>query len=278
MKEYRDVVFKQAGEYTLRMDIYVPEDTDEKPPLIMWIHGGGWLEGMRGYVLQDEQLKRAYAVADIEYRLSWQAPFPAQIVDCKDALAFLRENADTYGFDGSKICVSGDSAGGHLCALMGTSVGNSAWEKQGKDYSVQAVIDLYGPVTVGAGIHEGEPYSPQCAEAKLLDSPDSYGKSKMLGAMANPITYIDGTQPPFLICHGNEDPVVPYKQSILLRNALEAAGVPVYFYTAFGGGHGFTPASFAFVVGEFLDYYLKGEKVKPGRPVPERWSDPPALK
>ena len=82
MKEYRDIVFKQAGEYTLRMDIYVPEDADEKPPLIMWIHVGGWLEAMRGYVLQAEQLKRAYAVADIEYRLSWQAPFPAQIVDC----------------------------------------------------------------------------------------------------------------------------------------------------------------------------------------------------
>ena len=87
MKEFRNVIFKKEDGYTLRMDIYVPETT-EKPPLIMWIHGGAWLEGVRGYALQDGQLKRGYAVADIEYRLSWQAPFPAQIIDWKDALAF----------------------------------------------------------------------------------------------------------------------------------------------------------------------------------------------
>lgn len=277
MKEFRNVIFKKEDGYTLRMDIYVPETT-EKPPLIMWIHGGAWLEGVRGYALQDGQLKRGYAIADIEYRLSWQAPFPAQIIDCKDALAFLKKHADVYGYDNSKICVSGDSAGGHLSALMGTSIGNSAWEKPEEDYSVQAVVDLYGPMTVGQGIHGGESYDPECPEAKLLGSPETFGKSKMLGAMANPITYIDGSQPPFLICHGNEDPLVPYEQSRLLRNALEGAGVPVYLYTAMGGGHGFTAESFEMVVGEFLDYYLKGKKVKPGRPVPERWSNPPELK
>ena len=278
MKEFRDIVFKQEEGCTLRMDIYVPESGEEKPPLIMWIHGGAWLEGVRGYALQDGQLKRGYALADIEYRLSWQAPFPAQIIDCKDALAFLKKNAEMYGYDGSRICVSGDSAGGHLSALLGTSVGNSAWEKENGDYSVQAVVDLYGPMTVGPGIHKERPYDPQCPEAKLLGCPDTYGKSKMLGAAANPITYIDGSQPPFLICHGNEDPVVPYEQSLLLRDALEKAGVPVYLYIAMGGGHGFTAGSFEAAVGEFLDYYLKGRKVGAGRPVPERWSGPPVLK
>ena len=97
MKEFRDIVFKQEEGCTLRMDIYVPESGEEKPPLIMWIHGGAWLEGVRGYALQDGQLKRGYALADIEYRLSWQAPFPAQIIDCKDALAFLKKNAEMYG-------------------------------------------------------------------------------------------------------------------------------------------------------------------------------------
>ena len=270
MREYHDIVFKVIDGKELRLDLYLPDGTAEQPPLIMWIHGGAWMEGKRGNPMLDAQVKRGYALADVEYRLSGEAPFPAQILDCKDALAFLKAHAAEYGYDASRVCVSGDSAGGHLCALMGTSAGNTAWEKEGVDYSVQAVVDLYGPMTVGPGIHPGAPYDPQCPEAKLLGSPKSQMESIMLGAAADPITYISGKEPPFLICHGNEDPVVPYEQSVMLRDALERAGVPVYLYTAFGAGHGFTNQSFAAVAGEFLDYCFKGVKAGPA-PLEPKW-------
>lgn len=269
MKEFHDIVFKEVDGFTLRLDLYLPDQMEEKPPLILWIHGGGWFEGKRGNPMLDAQVKRGYALADVEYRLSGEAPFPAQILDCKDALAYLKLHAEEYGYDASRICVSGDSAGGHLSALMGTSAGNTAWEREDVDYSVQAVVDLYGPMTVGNGLHD-LPYDPQCPEARLLGSPKSQMESIMVGAAANPITYVNGTQPSFLICHGNEDPIVPYQQSVMLRNALEQAGTPVYLYTAFGAEHGFTNQSFAAVVGEFLDYYLKGVKAGPA-PLEPKW-------
>jgi len=208
------------------------------------------------------QVERGYALASIEYRLTGQGIFPAHIIDCKDALIYLKKNASIYGYDADTIIVAGDSAGGHLAALMGTSSGHADWEPEGADCSVQAVVDYYGPTCAGKdwpGLLEND---------KGLSDPNSV-QSQMLGAyifsmqglaraaVASPLTYIDGSEPPFLILHGDADEIVPYKQSVYLRDALEAVGVPVSMHRVHGGGHGFRGVDINAVVDAFLDYYSK---------------------
>ena len=243
MKKRMDIVYKEIDGILLCLDLYMPEN-EVAPPLIMWIHGGAWMYGDRKSPIMLWQVERGYALASIEYRLTGQGVFPAHIIDCKDALIYLKQNASKYGYDASRIAVAGDSAGGHLAALMGTSKGHADWEPDGVDCSLQAVVDYYGPTALGrewAGLSESD---------KALSNPEAV-RSQMLGAIlfskqgmaraavANPITYIDGSEPPFLILHGDADDVVPYKQSIYLHDALEAAGVPVSLHRVHSGGHGF---------------------------------------
>lgn len=254
MNEYLDINYKQAGDVTLYIDLFVPEGGSAPPPLVMWIHGGAWMYGDRKTPIMKWQTERGYALASIEYRLTGQGIFPDNITDCKDALIFLKQNAAKYGYDGSRIAVCGDSAGGHLAALMGTSAGHADWEPEGADCSVQAVVDYYGPTTVGK---EWESASdPESFESKMLGSFVLSKQGRARAAAANPITYIDGTEPPFLILHGDKDDVVPYKQSIYLRDALEAAGSHVTMYRVTNGGHGFDSPVANMIIDEFLDINL----------------------
>lgn len=214
---------------------------DRKSPVMLW------------------EVGRGYALASIEYRLTGQGIFPSNIIDCKDALIYLKSNACKYGYDASRIAVAGDSAGGHLAALMGTSNGHTDWESEGKsadmDCSVQAVVDYYGPTALG---REWESASnPNSFESQMLGAFVLSAQGRARAAAANPITYIDGSEPPFLILHGDADDVVPYKQSIYLRDALESAGVPVSMHRVHGGGHGFQGVEINAVVDAFLDFHLK---------------------
>ena len=133
MKTYKEISFKKVDGHELYMDIYLPEI--DHPPLIMWIHGGGWRELNRNWNLVMPMLDRGYAIASVDYRYSDEGIFPTQMYDLKDALLFLKTHAKDYGYDATKIVVSGDSAGGHLAVMMGVSVGNKDWEKEDDDSS-----------------------------------------------------------------------------------------------------------------------------------------------
>ena len=256
MLKHMDIPYKQIDDITLYLDLYMPEN-EVNPPLIMWIHGGAWLFGDRKSPIMMWQVERGYALASIEYRLTGQGIFPSHIIDCKDALIYLKKNAGEYGYDTSRIAVGGDSAGGHLAALMGTSSGHADWEPAGADCSVQAVVDYYGPVALG---REWESASnPEAPESQLLGEFVLSKRGRARAAYANPITYIDGSEPPFLILHGDADDTVPYSQSIFLRDALETAGVSVALHRVHGGGHGFGGVEVNAVVDAFLDRHLKAE-------------------
>ena len=263
MRKHMDILYKKIDGIELYLDLYMPENA-ENPPLIMWIHGGAWMYGDRKSPIMLWQVERGYALASIEYRLTGQATFPAHIIDCKDALLWLKQNAAKYSYDASRIAVAGDSAGGHLAALMGTSNGHADWEPGGADCSVQAVVDYYGPTALGKewpGLLEsdGGLSDPEAVQSQMLGAYVFSKQGRARAATANPITYIDGTEPPFLILHGDADEIVPYKQSIYLRDALEAAGVPVSMHRVHGGGHGFAGADINAVIDAFLDYYLKSK-------------------
>jgi acetyl esterase/lipase len=242
---HRDLAYvtKNAHERHV-LDLYLPAEGDNLP-LIVWIHGGGWQNGSKDRPTGLQFLRDGYAIASINYRLSGHALFPAQIEDCKAAVRWLRANARKYRIDPNRFGVWGASAGGHLVAMLGTTGGVKEFdvgENLQVSSRVQAVCDFYGPTDFlqmdahrvpGAALTHDSPGSP---EAKLIGGPIQENKEKV--ARANPITYIRKDAPPFLIVHGDADPLVPHHQSELLRDALEKASVPVTLYTVKGGGHG----------------------------------------
>lgn len=219
------------------LDLYVPK-SDEPLPLVVWVHGGGWQNGSKDGANNPALplLKKGYAVAAINYRLSQHAVFPAQIEDCKAAVRFLRANAGKYNLNPDAFGVCGSSAGGHLVALLGTSGGEKDLEgdggNQGVSTRVQAVCDFYGPTDF---TRIGPPADPNGAVAKLLGGPLS--EKKELVAKASPVTYVSKDDPPFLILHGDKDPLVPVSQSEQFHDALTKAGVDSTLVVVPGGVH-----------------------------------------
>lgn len=219
-----------------KFDLYVPKS--ETPlPLIIWIHGGGWEGGSKDNNPMMLLLAKGYAIAGINYRYSKQAPFPAQIHDCKAAIRFLRANAKKHNLDTDHFGVCGASAGGHLVALLGTSDGVKELEGDGgnpKESSrVQAVCDWFGPTDLLKLSPAGG--SPN-AVTRLIGG--DLGVKKDLTASANPITHIAKDGAPFLIIHGDKDRLVPLSQSELLHEALKKAGVETELLIFKGAGHG----------------------------------------
>jgi acetyl esterase/lipase len=221
-----------------RVDIYLPDEGKGPFPVIAVIHGGAFMMGDKRDVQQLpmlEGLKRGYAVVCIEYRLSGEAIFPAQIYDCKAAIRFLRANAQKYGFDAKRIAAWGGSAGGHLSSLVGTSAGVKDLEDlsmgfPAEDCSVQAVVDWYGPTedflkmdeelqTSGCGVPDHS--APESPESLLLGS--LITEVPELVRRASPMTYVSAHTPPFLIQHGLLDQLVPVQQSIHFAEAIEKA-------------------------------------------------------
>ena len=213
-------------------------------PLIAWVHGGAWRNGDKGANCRAAFLvDHGYAVASIGYRLSAEATFPAQIHDCKAAIRWLRASAEKYGFDGGRIGAWGPSAGGHLAALLGTSADAPELEGEcgtpGQSSAVQAVCDWFGPSDLSrmsehpSHIDHDAPDSP---ESQLLGGPVQ--EMPRAVAAANPITYVSGDEPPFLIMHGDQDMTVPYPQSVLLHEALVQTGDVAELVLLPGAGHG----------------------------------------
>ncbi|HUT33484.1 MAG TPA: alpha/beta hydrolase [Planctomycetota bacterium] len=272
----RDVEFAKVGGKSLQLDIYTPTEPKGKLPLVVWIFGGAWRGGSRlhgpGFNAIGAVVPHGYVVACISRRFSGEAIFPAQIEDCKAAIRFLRANAAKYSADGDHIGVWGESSGGHLSALLGTSGDVKDLEGQvgdnlGVSSRVQCVVNYCGPsdFTKFAGhptwVKVDDPKSPICqlVGGLLTDK-------KELVAKANPITYITKDDPPFLVAHGDKDNAVPFNQSELLVEALKKGGVDVTFEAIKGGGHNFGAAQYERlipIVLAFFDKHLKGVGAAP---------------
>lgn len=268
VKAHRDLAYVEGGHERQKLDLYLPDKNEGALPLIIWIHGGGWQSGSKDQcpALRQGFVERGYAVASLDYRLSGDAIFPAQIEDCKAAVRWLRAHARDYNLDPQRFGVWGSSAGGHLVALLGTSTeardfdvgANLAHSSQ-----VQAVCDFYGPtdftvfVTTPRYEHHAATDAP---EGKLLGGAVMDNKEK--AARANPITYVSKGDPPFLIVHGDADPTVPINQSKLLFEALMQKGVSAHFHTIKGAGHGgpgFAGEEIDSMVSAFFDTTLKAK-------------------
>ena len=225
----KDLIYAYTDKYQLRLDLYWYPKSIEPLPLIIWVHGGAWRTGTKdipNWVTSCCQGK--YAIASIEYRLSHQAIFPAQIKDCKAAVRWLRANAQCYRIDPNRFGAWGSSAGGHLVALLGTSGWVDSWDTGDNLHQtscVQAVCDWFGPTDflrmndVPGNIDHDTLHSP---ESQLIGGLIQENKEKV--AKANPITYVSTSTPPFLIMHGKLDSTVIKNQSELLHQALQEKG------------------------------------------------------
>ncbi len=247
-KVARDLVYRKVGAKNLTLDLYVPQNAKagDKLPVVVWIHGGAWREGDKDKCPAVPLLDRGFVVVSINYRLTNEAIFPAQIQDCKAAIRWLRASTARFPIDSNRIGVWGASAGGHLAALLGTS-GEVKELEGGPDnlkYSsrVQAVCDYFGPTDfLRMNNERGE------MDHNAADSPESVliggpiQKNPQRVARANPITYASADDPPFLILHGDQDRTVLPNQSQLLHDALKKVGVNVRLGIVKGQGHGFTP-------------------------------------
>jgi acetyl esterase/lipase len=212
------------------LDIYLPPEAKGKIPLVVFIHGGGWLVNDKyadiGYMKKTvaEIISTGFALASIDYRFATQAIFPAQMEDCNRAISFLVDNADKYGFDKNRIAVMGFSAGGHLASLVGLSKNNNVesffMPGTNKSFSFKAVVDFYGPaeLILFPGSNDVKSPESQLIGAAPLTRPD-------LAKAASPVTYVDKNDPPFLIIHGEKDDMVSPKQSQLLSAWLKVVGV-----------------------------------------------------
>ena len=224
------------------LDIYLPENTKGKVPLVILIHGGGWLSNDKyadiGYMKKTvaEIISSGYALASIDYRFSTQSVFPAQMLDCNRAISYLYDNSDKYGFDKKRFVVMGFSAGGHLASMVGLSKNNNIktffMAGTSKSFNFKAVVDFYGPAELILFPGADDEKSPEALliGAAPLSRPD-------LAKAASPVNYVDKNDPPFLIIHGEKDELVSNRQSLLLSSWLTVEGVPNELIIVKGAPH-----------------------------------------
>lgn len=262
----RDVEFGKGGERALKLHLLKPKSPPKDPlPAVIFVYGGGWKAGNREAGIRPlaRLVGKGYVGASIEYRLSQEAKFPAQIEDCKCAIRFLRAKAKEYGIDPDRIGVWGPSAGGHLAALLGTSGGVKELEGSGgwadQSSRVQAVVDWFGPTDfLKMGKNKIDHDAATSPESQLIGGAIQENQEKV--AKANPITYVTKDDPPFLIMHGDKDDLVPLSQSEMLQEALQKAGVESTLHVVQGAGHGFGGPELMAKIDAFFDKHLKPKK------------------
>jgi acetyl esterase/lipase len=250
---YSGVTYAVAFGYRpLQLDLWVPA-TEVPAPLVVWIHGGGFMFGDRRYLpetlrpdqLFDALLDAGLAVATIDYRHALEAPFPAQLLDAKAAVRYVRAHADELGVSTERIGVAGESAGAHIAALVGLTAHRPDLEGShgvvGPSSAVDVVVDWYGPADLASMPRKSPP--PHIAAklpAELLVAPEDQLTRGLDGAAladASPVTHVTAGSPPFLLVHGTADWLVPYAQSEQLHAALTAAGVSSTLVPAEGAEH-----------------------------------------
>ncbi|MEU9987043.1 alpha/beta hydrolase [Streptomyces sp. NPDC048045] len=263
VRHFEGLTYARTPGYRPRLlDVRVPV-SDEPVPAVVWIHGGGWLEGDRRFppptvpaeLLFGSILGARLAVVTIDYRHSLEAPFPAQLHDTKAAVRYVRRFAADLGIDSDRIGVCGESAGGHLSALAGlvradgTDGGPALEGAEGvreEDSTVQAVVAWYPATDLGPLLSHALPPAPPGAEfpnpftALLGGTADQLPE---LARAASPVSYAGpATPPPFLLVHGTADRLLPYSQSEVLAEALLHAGGQVTLRPVEGADHIFLGA------------------------------------
>ena len=225
---------------TQKLDIYLPSSGVKPYPVVVWLHAGGWWTGDKtlgtGHPAR-QLLSQGIAVVSVNYRLSGEAKFPAQIHDVKAALRWVRARATTYGFDPNRIGAWGLSAGGHLAALLGTSTGVAALTdltmgNPTMSEQVKTVVVWAGPMNFlnldaqlalnGCPLYNGTGHNAASSPESLLLGAQITTIPTAVSA-ASPRSYVTLGDPKFLVQHGKLDCTIPYQQADGLVNRIRTA-------------------------------------------------------
>lgn len=299
---YQDLVYAEIedpeGQITeLKLDLYLPNSASEPLPTVIWIHGGAWKAGTKAQAKAAPLIFSGYAVASIDYRLSGEAAWPAQMHDCKAAVRWLRAHAADYGLDPDRFGASGSSAGGHLATFLGvsggidtTTVGRTTVDLEGSvgDYlnessRVQAVVDYYGPTDLlrmsllPTSVNHDLANS---SESLLITSgSQSIQDVPELTSSAGAVRLISRDDAPTRSVQGTADLTVPYEQSERLwRTATEVHGLDWELTPVPDGSHG----GFGYPISlarEWFDVHLAARDTRVGLALVGAPSEggPPAL-
>lgn len=243
-----ELTYLTASNTELKLDLYLPRTaaspTPTQNPTVIFIHGGGWTGGNRlGSSLNAlPYMEMGFSVVNMTYRLARVALAPAAVEDSRCALRWVYRNAKEYGFDTSKIIVTGQSAGGHLALTTGMLPPNSDFDREcfgPEELKVAAIVNWYG-ITDVADLLDGP--NKKTYAVQWLSSLPNRGE---LARQLSPLTYVRVGLPPILSIQGDADPTVPYAHNTRLRDALTKAGVANELFTIPAGGHGnFKPAEY----------------------------------
>jgi len=242
-----NITYGVANNFELKLDVYHSREAKSPTPVVVMIHGGGWLVSNKDdYVLTaGPYLAMGFAVVNVEYRPGKVSLAPASVEDCACALRWVGRHAKEYNFDLDKVILTGPSAGGHLALMTGMAPASAGFANQCAHQDdaelsspkIAAIINLFGITDVADLLHG--PHLRTYAVSWLGSTP---GREE-LAKRVSPLTYVRSGVPPILTIHGDADQVVPYSHAVRLHDALAIAGVRNQLLTIPGGGHGgFTAA------------------------------------
>lgn len=260
-----DIEYASAGGQALLLDLYTPSNVTA-PPLLVWVHGGGWEFGTKEQMSAGALVDRGYAIASVEFHPASQAPFPGQVHEIKAAIRFLRASAERYGYNAERIGILGASSGAHLAALVGVTAQHPQLEGTLGDHgrtssAVQAIVAYFPATNLTTILKQSTPFGLGVREPALQrllgGSPEERAE---LAQLASPVAHVDRGDPPLLLLHGDQDPQMPINQSHELEGAYENAGLEAPLHVVHGAAHGgdafFDEARIA-MVAAFLDQALR---------------------
>jgi acetyl esterase/lipase len=268
-----NIVYHTANNYQDKLDVYTSAETSAPTPVVVVIHGGGWVEGTKEERVLEMMpyLQMGFAAVNVEYRLGRVSLAPAAVEDCRCALLWVFANAKKYNFDPNRVVLQGGSAGGHLALMTGMLTPAAGFDREcrgpmdnywsenpgtSKDPRVAAIVNWFGITDVLDELHGRN------AKGYAVVWLGDQSNADEIAKRVSPINYVTREVPPIITIHGDKDSLVPYEQAVRLHNALDAAKVPSELHTVPGADHGgytFEQNQKAWVaVRRFLQENIKG--------------------
>lgn len=250
MRIYHDLAYTPDARPSQSLDLYLSKAPAKQPlPVVILIHGGGWLGGDKADFagVAHEFVSRGFAVALINYRLSKENIWPAQILDCKSAVRWLRANANIYNLDSKRFVAGGHSAGAHLAAFLAATNGVKDFDKGANlapSSDVQAVLWFSGIANL---ITRASTPGYEIVQNKKSDQSQLIGgptlENRVVALQASPVNWVSNKTAPFFFEAGTSDKVVPSNQIAEMQDALRKHGIYSEVYWLNGVGH-FSPEFF----------------------------------
>jgi len=259
-----DIEYARVGDQSLKLDLYQP--ATDHAPLLVWLHGGRWESRSKERMPLAALVDHGYALASLDFRPASISRFPGQVHEIKAALRFLRAQAARYGYDATRIGILGESSGGHLAALVGTTNGHrdlegTLGEHLDTSSDVHAIVSYFGAANLVTILAQSTPHGIEVrtpALKRLLGALPE--ENEALARLASPVFHVDAGDPPLLLLHGDQDAQMPVNQSLELQGAYESARLDVKLIVVHGVGHGdaaFFDRDRTALVAAFLDAHLR---------------------